>query len=339
MPHGEFWMCSCWRSGRSSSFLYLCRQKESSIGLTNFIRDFMKIVFNVRNGICFSGWKRKGLSFLFLCMAGSVFAQTDVSLFWKKEGKQLPEVISLEADQYKKIGHHGPAVENKYMALRIYYNNSGAIDVYSKSGEHMELAKFKWYTTKDDQAEGYGCDEYRVGKTVGLGGIGLWDGEKVVKLVATRGRDARVGKNRKGAFAEMLSKGVPYRGDTVDILVRVNMFNDSRDAEIAAFCTSGQKVQFLTGVNYHPGQQLDYGNGYIGVWGIHPADVSQHPIPIGGGMRYQPKDMLRQDKTADMIQLISRPAKKLKTKVVSASIKEGAICTPELFFEYVKSMK
>lgn len=290
---------------------------------------------NVRS----AGWIRKGFVVLFLSLTGSAFAQTDVSLYWKKEGKQMSEVTSLEADQYKKIGHHGPAVENKYMALRIYYNNSGAIDVYSKSGQQMELAKFRWYTTPQDQAAGYGCDEYRVGKTVGLGGVALWDGEKVVKLVATKGRDAKVGKTRKGAFAEMLSKGVPYRGDTVDILVRVDMFNNSRDAEITAFCLSGQKVRFVTGVNYHPGQQMDYGDGYIGVWGIHPADVSQHPIPIGGGMHYNPNDMVRQEKTEDMIQLISKPAKKLKTKVVSASIKEKEIHTPQLFFEYVKRMK
>lgn len=286
-----------------------------------------------------SEFMKAGAAVLLVCAGGPTIAQTDVSLYWNKDKQQRTEVTSVEADQYRKIGHHGPAVENMYMALRLYYNNSGAIDVFSKTGKQLELARFHWYTTEKDQAEGFGCDEYRVGSTVGLGGINLWDGEKVLKLVATRGRDARVGKTKRGAFAEMLSKGIPYRSDTVDILVRVNMFNDSRDAEVEAFCTTGQKVQFVTGVNYHPGQEVDYGEGYIAVWGIHPADVSQHPIPIGGGMRYKPGNMVKVEKTKDMIQLISRPAKKLKTKVTSASIKESEINTPELFLEYVQKMK
>lgn len=280
-----------------------------------------------------------GGTLLFAGWAGLCSAQTDVSLYWKKDGQQRTEVTSPRADEYKTIGHHGPAVENMYMALRLYYNNSGAIDVFSKSGKQLELAKFRWYTTEKDQAEGYGCDEYRVGKTVGLGGINLWDGDKVLKLVATRGRDARVGKTKNGAFAEMLSKGVPYGSDTVDILVRINMFNDSRDAEVEAFCTTGQKVQFVTGVNYHPEQDVDYGDGYIGVWGIHPADVSQHPIPIGGGMLYRPKDMAKVDKTNDMVRLISKPTKKLKTTVTSASIREKEIDTREKFLEKVKSKR
>lgn len=282
---------------------------------------------------------KAGGTLLLVGLTGWCCAQTDVSLFWKKDGQQRTEVTSLKADEYKTIGHHGPAVENMYMALRLYYNNSGAIDVFSKSGKHLELARFQWYTTEKDQAEGYGCDEYRVGSTVGLGGINLWDGEKVLKLVATRGRDARVGKTKNGAFAEMLSKGVPYRGDTVDILVRVNMFNDSRDAEVEAFCTTGQKVQFVTGINYHPGQEVEYSDGRIGVWGIHPADVSQHPIPIGGGMCYRVKDIVRVDKTKDMIRLVSKPAKTLRTRVSSASVRETDINTPELFFSYVRGMK
>lgn len=282
---------------------------------------------------------KTAIALLLLGLVEPTIAQTDVSLYWNKDKQQRTEVTSLEADQYKTIGHHGPAVENMYMALRLYYNNSGAIDVFSKSGKQLELEKFHWYTTEKDQAEGYGCDEYRVGSTVGLGGINLWDGEKVIKLVATRGRDARVGKMKGGAFAEMLSKGIAYRGDTVDILVRVNMFNDSRNAQVEAFCTTGQKVQFVTGINYHPGQEIEYDKGYISVWGIHPADVSQHPIPIGGGMRYNPKDFVDIEQTKDMIQLISKPAKKLKTKVVSASIKEKEINTPELFLDYVKGMK
>ena len=189
-------------------------------------------------------------------------AQTASSLFLRADSLQVKEIVAETADMYKKVGHHGPAVENSHMALRIYFNNSGAIDLYSKNGRGMELLKYKWYPTEKDQEEnGAGCDEYMVGKTVGFGGIALWDGESEVKLVATGGRTARVGDTSKGSYAEMIAYGVPYKGDTVDISIRIDMFAKKREATVTATELSGKKVQFLTGVNYHEGERVSMGEG------------------------------------------------------------------------------
>ena len=185
-------------------------------------------------------------------------AQTAVSLFWKKDGKQVEEIVSDKADLYREVGHHGPAVENTHFALRIYFNDSGAIDVYSKTGRGLELESYGWYPTAQQQEEGAGCDEYMVGKTVGLGGIALWDGEKEVKLTATKGRTARVGHTKSGSYAEMIAYGVPYQEDTVDISIRIDMTRRTRDAQVTATELSGKPVMFLTGVNYHHGQLRPY---------------------------------------------------------------------------------
>ena len=153
----------------------------------------------------------------------------------------------------------------------------------------MELLKYHWYPTEKQMAEeGAGCDEYLVGRTVGLGGIALWDGEKEVKLVATKGRTARVGQIRGGSFAEMIAYGVMYKDEPVDISIRVEMTDRSRVAKVIATELGGRKVQFLTGVNYHPGETVEFGKDYISVWGIHPADVSQNPCELGGGMWFKP---------------------------------------------------
>lgn len=265
-------------------------------------------------------------------------AQTAKSLFWKKDGKQVEEIVSQKADQYNKVGHHGPAVENSYMALRIYFNNSGAIDVYSKSGRGMELEKYRWYPDSLAQADyGAGCDEYMVGKTVGLGGIALWDGEKEVKLVATKGRTARVGDTRNGSYAEMIAYGVPYKGDTLDVSIRIDVRTKTREANVTAEVLDGTKVQFLTGVNYHKGARVSYGKDYISVWGVHPADVSTDPKPIGGGMFFNKSDFSEPEKTGDMVRIISRPASKVSTRVVSASTKEAELNTADRFENYMQS--
>jgi len=263
-------------------------------------------------------------------------AQTETSLFYRADSLQLAAIVSNSPDQYKKVGHHGPAVENAWYALRIYFNDSGAIDLYSKSGKQMELRKYLWYPTKEQQlSEGAGCDEYRVGKTVGLGGIALWDGDHEVKLTA-EARTAKVGKTRHGAFAEIISYGVPYGKGKVDISVRIEMEDRSRKSKVIAEVLSGKKVQFLTGLNYHPGEYVQAGWGVIGTWGIHPADVSEEPIPIGAGLEYDPDDFVGvPESTEEMVRLVSKPCRKLVTTVVAASAKEDELNTVEKFFDYL----
>ena len=263
-------------------------------------------------------------------------AQTETSLFFRSDSVQVSEIVSDSPDQYKKVGHHGPAVENPWYALRIYFNDSGAIDLYSKSGKQMELRKYLWYPTQEQQEnEGAGCDEYRVGKTVGLGGIALWDKDHEVKLAAER-PTARVGKIRGGSFADMISYGVPYRGRKVDVSVRIEMTDKSRKAKIIASVVSGGRVQFVTGLNYHAGEYVQAGWGAIGTWGIHPADVSENPIEVGAGLEYDPDDYVGiPESLDDMVRLVSKPCRKLVTTVVAASVKEDELNTPEKFFDYL----
>lgn len=281
---------------------------------------------------------KKILAILAVALAGwhSAQAQTASSLFWKKDGVQVTEIVSEEADQYKNVGHHGPAVENTHFALRIYFNDSGAIDVYSKTGRGLELEKYKWYPTAEQQESyGAGCDEYRVGKTVGLGGIALWDGKQEVKLKATKGRTARVGDTKNGSFAEMIAYGVPYQEDTVDISIRIDMSKKTREAVITATSLTGKPVMFLTGVNYHPGEIVKCGDGFIFAWGVHPADVSASPIPIGAGMFYSPSDFGPMEVTGDMVRIVSKPAKSISTTVVAASTKEAELNTVARFENYM----
>ncbi|HIT47089.1 MAG TPA: DUF4861 family protein, partial [Candidatus Cryptobacteroides merdipullorum] len=169
-----------------------------------------------------------------------------------------------------------------------------------------------------------------------LGGIALWDGSGEVKLKATKGRTARVGEMRGGSFAEMIAYGVPYKDEFVDISIRVEMKDGSRVAKVIATELNGRKVQFLTGVNFQKDEQVEYGRKYIAVWGVHPADVSQDPSPIGAGMWFKPGKFVMVEQTSDMVRIVSKPASQISTEVVAASVKEDELNTAEKFFEYMR---
>ncbi|MBQ9819897.1 MAG: DUF4861 family protein [Bacteroidales bacterium] len=271
---------------------------------------------------------------LFCPVAG---AQTARSLFMRSDSLQVTEIVSPEPVIYKLVGHHGPAVENRSAAFRLYFNDSGAIDVYSKSGRQMELEKYLWYPSARQQSEeGAGCDEYVVGKTVGLGGIALWDGQQEVKLVAER-RTGRVGTLRHGCFAEVIAYGVPYKGEKVDISMRIDVRDRSRIARVTARELNGRKVQFLTGVNCHPGLVVGMApRGRLWTWGSHPAGVSKAPVPIGAALFFRPGRFCPPERTEDMLRIISVPARRIRTRIVAASTKEEELGTMDTFRAFVE---
>jgi len=210
----------------------------------------------------------------FLIIQAQAQNKTDVSLFMRSDSLQQTEISAESGDLYTTIGHHGPAVENEWMALRIYFSEKAAIDVYSKAKAQFELQAKEWYPTAEEQKEGWGADYYKVGETVGLGGVRLWDGEKVVKLNPVSNRTALVIKEPTSSYMEMLSEDVPYMGRKIDVLVRVTVYSGERNAKVEAFALTDEPVQFVTGVNYHKGEEIYKKDGLIAAWGVHPEDVA-----------------------------------------------------------------
>ncbi len=262
--------------------------------------------------------------------------KTDVSLFMRSDSLQQSEISNKSGDLYRTIGHHGPAVENEWMALRLYFSEKTAIDVYNKAKPGLELHEKGWYPSPEAQKEGWGADYYKVGQTVGLGGVRLWDGEKVVKLNPVSNRTARVAKEGNCSYMEMLSEDVPYKGKKVDILVRVTVYSGERNAKVEAFALTDEPVQFVTGINYHKGEEIHKTDGLIATWGIHPEDVAAELVKIGAAIMYNPNDFEMTKDDGTQFLLISKPCKQLKTWVSSACAREQKINTMKKFIKFLE---
>jgi hypothetical protein len=281
----------------------------------------------------------KVLLALLLTIIGSpVFAlnKTDISLFMRNDSAMyLNEVISEVGDLFNALGHHGPAVENEWLGFRIYFDHKAAIDVYSKTKHGLELRKTKWYPRPEQQKNGCGADYYKVGTTVGLGGIRLWDGEKVLPLNPVSSRYARVVKEGTVSFMEMLSKDVPYKGIFVDILVRVTVYSGIRNAKVEAFALSEREIQFVTGINYYKGQKVVKKLNYILTWGVHPEDIASEKVEVGAAMLFNPDNFVGRFDDGCQYLFISKPTKQLEYRITSANVKEARINTFEKFQEFI----
>lgn len=283
--------------------------------------------------ICVSLWL---LGFIITVIAQN---KTDISLAWKDSTEQKAEISSLTGNLYKKLIHHGPAIENEWVGYRLYFDYKVAIDVYNKTRRGLELKAAGWYPTTKQQKEGWGADQYKVSKTVGCGGVRLWDGEKVVYLDPVSKRTARVCKEANFSYMEMLSEGIPYKADTIDVLVRVTVFSGKRAAKVEAFALCDKPVQFLTGVNYHSTTETTQGDNYICTWGIHPEDVAAFQLKIGGGIVFNPTDFVSIKKEKNEYQLISKSTKYLSTWISSACEKEKELNSMDVFKKYLENFE
>jgi len=268
---------------------------------------------------------------IFIGTTGFSQDKTNVSLFLRKDPHSfLKEIDSKSGNLFHQLGHHGPAVENQWFGLRIYFNKKAAIDLYSKSRPGLELESTGWYSTKEQQKSGWGADYYRVGKSVGLGGIKLWNGKKVVPLNPVSKRSAKVAKGGDGSSTmEMISEGIPCKGQKVNILVRVTVYPDSRRAKVEAISQTGVPVQFVTGINYHKGVSIRKSENYLATWGIHPEDVAVDKVAVGAALIFNATDFERQTDDGHQILLISKPAQKIQTWITSANEREPHINTFE----------
>lgn len=283
----------------------------------------------------------KYLIIILTLLANFSYAQnmTDISLFWKENPEQVTEIASEEGNLYSKLGHHGPAVENEFVAYRFYFDHKVAIDVYNKTKPQLELAEAAWYPTEEKQKEGWGADQYKAGSTVGLGGVRLWDGEKPIYLDPVTKRTARVRKEANISYMEMLSENVPYKGDSIDVLVRVTVFSGSREGKVEAFAFCDKPVQFLTGVNYHDGTKTKEGKDYVATWGLHPEDVAAFQLNIGAAVKYNPDDFAKTEKADKELRLISKPTHYLSTYITSACEKEENFKNMEDFINYLEGLE
>lgn len=285
-------------------------------------------------------WIGTGLALLPVVVAAGE-AGTDASLFLKNAPEeQLESIESESGDLFKQAGHHGPAVENHWLGLRIYFDRKAAIDVYSKARPGLELEKARWYPTPEQQKSGMGTDYYKAGEGVGLGGVRLWDGKQVVALEPVTRRSARVVKEGGAAFMEMLSEGVPYMGRKVDVLQRVTVFSGIRQAKVEVWAMTDEPVRFVTGVNFHDGQQVKElvlgKRGAILTWGLHPEDVASERVELGAAIVVNPDDFPALHHDSAQKTLISKPAKHLEWWVTSACGKEPGMDGMEPFEALVK---
>jgi hypothetical protein len=91
---------------------------------------------------------------------------------------------------YDAIYGHGAQWESELVGFRVYMDHRQSIDIYGKPTPQLVLDKTNFYSTREDIANGLGCDILFAGPSVGAGSFrGFVDGQPTyVDSVEARGQ-------------------------------------------------------------------------------------------------------------------------------------------------------
>lgn len=99
-------------------------------------------------------------------------------------------------DHSEFIRYEGPGIESEKVGYRVYLDWRNGFDVFGKTTTELVLQGIglDGYASYHEPAN-WGLDILKVGKAVGIGGYGYWDGEKIIRVSETSGRATRVVEN------------------------------------------------------------------------------------------------------------------------------------------------
>jgi len=218
--------------------------------------------------------------------------------------------ISFERgiNSYSLVHHHGVAFESELICARIYFDHRQAVDLYGKKHKRLELKDTQFYPSAQQLAEGYGDDVLWVGKSVGLGAMWAWDGEKGISLEDVDHRTQKIianGPLRTIVEIEDYNWRPTPSSEQITMKTRYTVYAGHRDIFTdIKFSRPAAGYEFLTGlVNVNGSTEFSDHKGLRGCWGsawaVGGKDTLTHKKETVGLGIYIPSKYNKTEKAAN----------------------------------------
>ncbi|MBR0330145.1 MAG: DUF4861 family protein [Alistipes sp.] len=203
-----------------------------------------------------AGEKEFSVTFSEAASEQSYPARVNAQMWWKTGDEQNPyeekdTLFSFKDDMYRKLHHHGPAIESEWAAYRVYFDKKQTIDTYGKKQKQVELRESMWYSTNEQLEAGFGHDNLRVFGSIGVGVLKGWDPENGMPHITDfKRREARVlAKGPVRAIMEMEVEGWNYCGREISMTSRYTIYAGHSDVVVDNFFEGDvEGLTFVTGV-------------------------------------------------------------------------------------------
>jgi rhamnogalacturonyl hydrolase YesR len=189
----------------------------------------------------------------------------------------LAKTYKVPADHFIHDGvmaFEGMGWESDLTAYRIYLDERFAIDIFGKKTPGTVLDKIGKGADDYHEMAAWGMDIFKVGDTVGIGGIGRLRGARAVQVGKSTITARVIAAGGTQAVSEVVNKGLD--GGATDLTSRFTIKLGSALTRVTAGAKVGSGAAgdpFVTGLIKHPGVtvvQADAdksGWAYVGTWG------------------------------------------------------------------------
>ena len=174
------------------------------------------------------------------------------------------------------IRYEGPGIESDQVGYRVYLDWRNGFDIFGKSTHDMVLQHVgqDGYDSYHELSD-WGMDILKVNESLGMGGYGYWDGDKVIRISDTERLDARILDNGDLYSAFRIDYTGWQVADTdVDVNAILSMTGGSRLVHVNLEL-SEPLDNIAAGIVKHPGTELIEGEvditgkayTYVASWG------------------------------------------------------------------------
>ena len=190
---------------------------------------------------------------------------------------------------YDAIYGHGAQWESELVGFRVYMDHRQSIDIYGKPTPQLVLDKTNFYSTREDIANGLGCDILFAGASVGAGSFrGYLDGKPTyVDSVEARGQRV-IASGPVRAIVEVTDKNWLYHDKRLQMRQLYTIYAGHRDVQVdiqlsgpdidnETFCTGVQKIEMQN-------EGFLEATGLAGSWGLNIPDKAAEDLVEGVGL-------------------------------------------------------
>ncbi len=191
---------------------------------------------------------------------------------------------------YDAIYGHGAQWESELVGFRVYMDHRQSIDIYGKPTPQLVLDKTNFYSTREDIANGLGCDILFAGPSVGAGSFRGYLNEQPTYVDSVEARGQRViASGPVRAIVEVWDKNWWYNNKTLQMRQRYTIYAGHRDVQVdiqlagpaiddELFCTGVQKLEMDNeGL-------MELTTGLVGSWGKNIPDKAAEDLVEGVGL-------------------------------------------------------
>ena len=138
-----------------------------------------------------------------------------------------------------------------------------------------------------------------------LSGVSIIDGTDSALLSSGTGCDLKSGTTPVGSFIEAVSKGILFRGDTLDVAVRLDIMAGTNSAIVTFRSLNDKELRFSSSLKLEKKSKVRMDAGHIAVSGVN-----------GVGLAFNPDSFNAPEKTSREVRLVSKPAKAVNARLV-----------------------